>query len=61
MYNINIMRSDVKAKLENSEQITRQDVTAAMQVAQGSQHMDDKLLYVNVKHAYSAQKENNGE
>lgn len=61
MYNINVMRNDVKAKLENNEQITREDVTAAMQVAQGSQHTDDKVLYANVKRAYKAQQEHNEE
>lgn len=44
MYNINVMRSVVKAKLENNEPITKGDVTAAIQVTQGSQHMNDKIL-----------------
>ncbi|MGG1163601.1 MULTISPECIES: hypothetical protein [Bacillus cereus group] len=61
MYNINVLRNAVKAKLENNEQITREDVTAAMQVAQGSQHTDDKVLYANVKRAYSAQQEHTEE
>ncbi|ACJ81682.1 MULTISPECIES: hypothetical protein [Bacillus cereus group] len=61
MYNINVMRSDVKAKLGNNEQITREDVTAAMEVAQRSQHHNDKVLYVNVKRAYSTQQEHNEE
>ncbi|OKA23405.1 hypothetical protein [Bacillus cereus] len=61
MYNINVMRSDVKAKLGNNEQITQEDVTAAMEVAQRSQHHNDRILYVNVKHAYKAQQEHNEE
>ncbi|MGM2670761.1 hypothetical protein ACS2QR_22755 [Bacillus cereus group sp. Bce026] len=61
MYNINVMRSDVKAKLGNNEQLTREDVTAAMQVARGSQHTDDKVLYANVKRVYKAQREHSEE
>lgn len=61
MYNINVMRSVVKAKLGSNEQITREDVTAAMEVAQRSQHPNDKVIYVNVKHAYKEQQEHNEE
>lgn len=61
MFNINVARSEINAKLENNEPITREDVSAAMQVAQVSQHMGDKLLYVNVKKAYRAQQEHSEE
>ncbi|HHP5664238.1 TPA: hypothetical protein ACSC6G_004575 [Bacillus paranthracis] len=61
MYNINVMRNAVSAKLGGNEQLTREDVTAAMQVAQDSQHHNDRILYVNVKRAYKAQQERNEE
>ncbi|HDR6270997.1 TPA: hypothetical protein QCU37_004595 [Bacillus cereus] len=61
MFNYKVMRNDVKVKLGNNEQITREDVTAAMQVAQRSQHTDDMVLYANVKRAYKAQQEHNEE
>ncbi len=51
------MRSEISAKLRNNEKLTREDVTAAAQVAQRSQHMSDKVQYVNVKAAYNAQEQ----
>lgn len=55
MQNINVMRSEISTKLRNNEKLTREDVTAAAQVAQRSQHMSDKVQYVHVKAAYNTQ------
>lgn len=55
--NVNIMRNDLNSKLKENEKLHRNDITAAFTVAKMSGHMNDKLLYTQVKRQYETQKE----
>ncbi|WP_095022266.1 hypothetical protein [Bacillus thuringiensis] len=56
MRNVALMRSVLREKLAINEELTPEDLATATEIAQRTQHMDDKLLYTQIKREYTAQK-----